>query len=188
MRFHLLPDSTPAILLISFIAFLFAGPACGQTGLALDTEAWLREARLDAGAAKTYQSLPATAVVLGKSPVLENAERELGAGMEKLLGRPLHRSAGVNGPAIVLGTTKDVHGISPSLEPPSALEADGYWTTTARIGGSRCLVITATNDRGVLYGVFALLSKIARGQSIAEGNEVQNPYAPIRWVNQWDNL
>src|SRR5262249_25578260 len=37
-------------------------------------------------------------------------------------------------------------------------------------------------------GVFALLSRIARGQSLAHLNEVQQPSAPIRWVDQWDNL
>ena len=49
-------------------------------------------------------------------------------------------------------------------------------------------VITAANDRGVLYGAFALLRKIALGESIAELDEKQAPYAPVRWVNQWDNL
>src|SRR5262249_16780558 len=44
------------------------------------------------------------------------------------------------------------------------------------------------NERGVLYGVFALLSKIARGEDISTLNEVQNPSAKIRWVDQWDNL
>jgi len=36
--------------------------------------------------------------------------------------------------------------------------------------------------------VFALLSKIAREQDVSSLDEVQAPYAPIRWVNQWDNL
>jgi alpha-glucuronidase len=36
--------------------------------------------------------------------------------------------------------------------------------------------------------VFDLLSKIARGESVAAIDEEQQPYAPIRWVNQWDNL
>src|SRR5450631_3790604 len=54
--------------------------------------------------------------------------------------------------------------------------------------GSECLVITAATDRGVLYGVFALLSKIAVGESITAIDEAQQPYAPIRWFNQWDNL
>jgi alpha-glucuronidase len=188
MGFSVLTGSTLRILLVALLACFLSRPACAQAGLALDTEAWLRYARLEARAAQTYRTLPATAVLLGNSPILENAQRELGTGIEKLLGRPLNLSVRVNGPAIVLGTIKDVDDISPSLHPPSALEADGYWTTTARIRGSECLVITAANDRGVLYGVFALLSKIARGESIAPEDEVQNPYAAVRWVNQWDNL
>src|SRR5262249_23934991 len=43
-------------------------------------------------------------------------------------------------------------------------------------------------DRGVLYGVFAFLRRIAQGESIASLNDVQQPYAPVRWVDQWDNL
>ena len=50
------------------------------------------------------------------------------------------------------------------------------------------MIVAGSTERGVLYGVFALLSKIARNENIADVNEVQQPYAPIRWVNQWDNL
>ena len=48
--------------------------------------------------------------------------------------------------------------------------------------------MTGSNDRGVLYGVFALLRKISLGEPIAKLNERQTPYAPLRWVNQWDRL
>src|SRR6185312_903552 len=46
----------------------------------------------------------------------------------------------------------------------------------------------AGNDHGVLYGTFALLRKIALGEPIRDLDETQTPYAPVRWVNQWDNL
>src|SRR5947209_10881596 len=59
---------------------------------------------------------------------------------------------------------------------------------SAQLGGQKALVITGATDRGVLYGTFALLRKIARGERIAAVNEVERPSAPIRWVNQWDNL
>jgi alpha-glucuronidase len=49
-------------------------------------------------------------------------------------------------------------------------------------------VITGSTDRAVLYGSFSLLRKIAQGDSVAQLDEVQTPSAPIRWVNQWDNL
>ncbi|MBV9084287.1 MAG: glucosiduronase, partial [Acidobacteriaceae bacterium] len=54
--------------------------------------------------------------------------------------------------------------------------------------GHRIFLITASNDRGVLYGTFALLRKIALGQELDHIGEQQSPYAPIRWTNEWDNL
>jgi alpha-glucuronidase len=155
----------------------------------LDIEAWLRYERLDSQTAKIYAKLPAKAIVLGDSEVLKTAQQELSRGMEQMLGRTLASSGGLeNGRAIVLGALKNIQSLSGKLHPGGDLEADGFWLTTATLRGSECLIITAMNDRGVLYGVFALLSKIARGESIANISELQNPYAPIRWVNQWDNL
>ena len=49
-------------------------------------------------------------------------------------------------------------------------------------------MIAGLTDRGVLYGVFALLSKIARGENVSPLGEVQQPFVAMRWVDQWDNL
>ena len=40
----------------------------------------------------------------------------------------------------------------------------------------------------MLYGTFAFLRKIALGESVAKLDEKQSPYAPVRWVNEWNNL
>src|SRR6266700_6088754 len=37
-------------------------------------------------------------------------------------------------------------------------------------------------------GVERMLRKLASGEALDEHNDRQVPYAPIRWVNQWDNL
>ena len=50
------------------------------------------------------------------------------------------------------------------------------------------MIVTGSTERAVLYAVFALLSKIARKESIATLDERQEPYVPVRWVDQWDNL
>ena len=71
---------------------------------------------------------------------------------------------------------------------PDSLDEDGYLLETSTSRGVAYTVVTASNDRGVLYGVFALLRKIALGEPVARLNEKQTPYAPVRWVNQWDNL
>jgi alpha-glucuronidase len=178
------------VLLVSvnLLSSVFVSYGLAQTGATLDREAWLRYAAVDAKAAPAYEKLPSSSVLLSRSAVLENAQRELAGGIEKLLGRKLNSTENIKGSAIVLATLHDLHSIAPSLRPPIALATDGYWITWARLHDSECLVVAAPNDRGVLYGMFALLSKVARGESIAGVNEAQNPYAPIRWVNQWDNL
>src|SRR5208283_4709124 len=68
------------------------------------------------------------------------------------------------------------------------LREDGFLLLTEKFHGIECVIVTASTERGVLYGVFALLSKIAREESISALRETQQPSAPIRWVDQWDNL
>jgi alpha-glucuronidase len=96
--------------------------------------------------------------VAGNSPLLKSARRELARGMG-------------NSAEIVLQ-------ISPGLKP------DGYWLKTA----NGKIVITGSNDRGVLYGAFALLRKAVLRESVANLDEKSEPRVPVRWVNQWDNL
>ncbi len=63
------------------------------------------------------------------------------------------------------------------------LKPDGYTLKTV-VGRSS----TGADDRGVLYGAFALLRKAAVGESIARLDEKSEPRVSERWVNHWDNL
>ena len=159
------------------------GDAWAENG----AEAWLRYAPLNQQTAKLYQNAPSKIVLVGDSLVLHTAEQELSRGLAQMLGRSFGRGS-IAQDAFLLGKLPDVRPPDPLLEPPEALKPDGFWLKALRMRGTPCVIITAANDRGVLYGVFALLSKIARGESIASIDDLQQPYAPIRWVNQWDNL
>ena len=174
-------------ILVMAVLWVSAFPhaADAETG----AEAWLRYSDLSPAPAENYRSLPEKIVLLGDRPVLKTAQRELVQGVSQMVGKTL--LAGVaSSPrnAIVLGTLTDLRALIPSLRPREELRADSFWLKIASIRGSKCVIITAPTDGGVLYGVFALLSKIARGESLALIDEVQQPYAPVRWVNQWDNL
>jgi alpha-glucuronidase len=99
-----------------------------------------------------------------------------------MLGRTLRVESGLpQEPAILIGTLADL----PQLHLTADLPLDGYWLTTASAGGVTYTVITAANDRGVLYGTFAFLRKIALAEPVAKIDEKQAPYAPVRWVNEW---
>jgi alpha-glucuronidase len=165
----------------------FAGTATAQAETGMG--AWLRYARLDAPAAAGYRALPAVTVVLGDSAVLTTAQKELVRGVEGMLGRTLRMSSGSpTESAIVLGTVEQLRNLAPDFRESESLHGDGIWQTSGQVHGFKCVIITAANDRGVLYGVFAFLSGIARHVSVSAVNEVQQPPAPVRWVNQWDNL
>ena len=104
-----------------------------------------------------------------------------------MMGRTLRAEKEVHERAIVLGTLSAIRGAVAGLESPK-LEADAFWLATAHIHGFECTIVASNTDRGVLYGVFALLSKVARNENVIALNEVQQAYAPMRWVDQWDNL
>jgi alpha-glucuronidase len=179
-----------AALRFASVLTLFCTVALAQLSrIETGTEAWLRYPALTAQAAQSYQSLPSHIVMFGDSGSLKTAEQELVRGVAQMLGETL-QEAGRSSPqnAIVLGTLSQLHVMVPALHPAQELRSDGYWLKATKIHGSRSLIVAAANDRGVLYGVFALLSKMARGESLAHIDEVQQPYAPVRWVNQWDNL
>jgi len=185
-----------AAMRFAVLGAAFLCPAALPPPLAAETgsEAWLRYSPLSSQAAKGYARLPNKTVLLSDSVVLHTAQQELVRGVAQMLGRTLRISGGSPPDrAIVLAKLTELHALAPMLHPPQDFRADGYWLKTAKIQGSECLIVAAITDRGVLYGVFALLSKIARAESlanidIADMDEVQQPYAPIRWVNQWDNL
>ena len=152
--------------------------------------AWLRYAAVGDGPARQYrETVPAVVVALGEAGPLESARRELILGIRGMLGRTLRAEPRVPAEsAIVLGTLGVVRQAVPQLEAAGKLEPDGYWLKTVRAGAARYTIVTAANDRGVLYGAFALLRKIALGDPVGDLDEKQSPFAPVRWIDQWDNL
>lgn len=127
---------------------------------------------------------------LGDSILLNSAVQELLKGVRGMFGETLRVEAGqIPGEsAIVIGTMPEMGKLRPQLSRGPALVPDAYRLRKVTLGGVSYIVITAENGRGVLYGAFALLRKLALGESIAGLDEEEAPYAPVRWVNQWDNL
>ncbi len=174
-----------------FVRLIFLG-ALAFSSVQAETgyDGWLRYAPLDRAALARYRdAIPAVIFVSESSPQLESAENELIRGLRGMLGRTLRTASGVPGEsAILLGTVDQLHRSAPQLQISAALEPGAYWLKSAQAGRVSYLVVTGAAPRDVLYGAFALLRKIALGEPVAALDEKQAPYAPIRWVNQWDNL
>ena len=170
---------------LALLIVFAAAPLPAETG----REGWLRYAELGPAVRARYSSLPATVVVSGDSPVLANAQSEMVRGVRGMLGRTLRESRTMpNESAIVLGTVAALHDVAPDLRLPPDLRDDSYVLAMRKIHGFDCLIVAGSNERAVLYGTFALLSRMARSKEFVVPDVVDQPYNPIRWIDQWDNL
>ena len=168
------------------IGLLAAGCLRAETG----REAWLRYSPLDEVAARQDRAvLPAVVAAFGDAPVIGSARAELLRGLRGMLARTLRVESRLpRESAILIGTMEALRREAPAVGLGAPLAEDAYRLRTVVSGGVRYTVIAGGNDRGALYGVFAYLRKIALDEPIAALDETQTPYAPVRWVNQWDNL
>src|SRR2546430_4824882 len=162
-------------------AVAYTNPTLGESS----HDAWLRYASIGEMARGKYASLPAAVVVLGDSSTLGTAQGELIRGVKGMLGKTLRTGKGPpREKAIVLGTLASIQAVVPGFHAPHPLSAEGFWLTSGQVRGMGCLIVTAVTDRGVLYGVFALLTKIAQSTEVTPLDEVQEPYARLRWVDR----
>jgi alpha-glucuronidase len=130
--------------------------------------------------------LPATVVMLGEGAVTNSARAELIRGVRGMTGKTLRAESSIPEESAFVLATVDRLPLQWRLN--AKLAPDAYLLKTVVTGAQRYTVITAANDRGVLYGTFAVLRKMAIGEPIDRLDETQSPSVPVRWVNQWDNL
>jgi alpha-glucuronidase len=149
------------------------------------SEGWLRYAPpLHA----EYQHLPESIVDLDESPTAASAENEIIRGIRSMLTRTLRiENALPRGDAWVLGTTPELQRIFP-LYRSSPLHSEGFRIAKLAAGGHNYWLIEGADGRGILYGAFHVLAEIAKSESFSMTEGAASPGAPVRWVNQWDNL
>jgi len=152
-------------------------------------EAWLRYEPLPDAVAQTYlQTTGASVTLLGTSPVLLSARAEFLRGVRGMLGRTLRQESALPPlGGVIIGSLRDIDVAMPESQLGS-LPDEGFRIKTVQKGAARYLVVAGGAERGALYGVFALLRKISLREPLSAIDEQQSPYAPVRWVNHWDNL
>ncbi len=173
-------------LLLSFSTASAQQHALPESG----NDGWLRYAAIeDQTIREQFDTLPAVVVLAEPSDVLKAARDELLRGVRGMLGRTLRTAPGLpNESALVLGTANAVYRHLPSIGPAPELGPDGFWIKSVPDEGRMHLIVAGPNDRGVLYGVFALLRKMALHESLDRLDIKESPYASIRFLNHWDNL
>ncbi|KAH8124789.1 glycoside hydrolase family 67 protein [Trichoderma asperelloides] len=156
-----------------------------QTGL----DGWLRYAALpdEYAGLRTRYSIIISHTDSQSSPIF-TAARELQFGLSKILSQNVSLETKLLGTAasssIVVGTIKTFSSTSRDIYETLSLKEDGYCLVCK---DGKATEIIGQNERGALYGAFELLRLLSQNQPLPE-MRISNPSAPIRWVNQWDNL
>ena len=143
---------------------------------------WLRHAPLPQG----NYSLPFSIVTFNStetSPIY-TAGIELQKGIQGIFGKQV--SVGYqngNASSVIVATVDEYTNSGGNADEVPELTEDGFWLSTE----GATTKILGQNERGALYGAFEYLSMLAQG-NFSRVAYATNPNAPIRWVNQWDNL
>jgi alpha-glucuronidase len=153
-------------------------------------DAWLRYAPLSGNSlTQATRDVPLVVATAGKGTLESSAQQEFVRGIKSMLGRTMHTTSGVpKESAVVIGTVRELAGLAPEWKIAANLPAESFSLKTIQSGGVRYIVVSGLDERGVLYGTFALLRKIALGESVNPLDSFDEPYFPVRWLNHWDNL
>ena len=208
------PD-TPTKVPCPILSASFRGKNCGKCGkprgfLRNGALAFLLASGLSAPAQTADQAwlryqghtarvlYPRDVRALGTGGIEESAVQELRRNLGNLVTASLTaRAQGGLGGQTVIGTAEEVRKAFPDVPVPADLEPDGFWIYLAPCsdryngcGEHNLLVVAGGDERGALYGAFALLRTAASadpGELRHENPWRGHPTMAIRWVDEWDN-
>lgn len=162
------------------VLFIFTCFAFCETG----AEGWLRYSGQQLSAKWKRDSLPDRVAVLGSGAIVNSAVHELTSANSGLqVSQQLPTSN-----ALVLARAEQLQNLLPELKRLRSVEPDGFWIRTIHRQGAKYWVIAGGSDRGILYGTFYFLARIAELKGVSELDDLESPAAPIRWASEWDNL
>ncbi|KAK8201870.1 hypothetical protein M8818_005394 [Zalaria obscura] len=161
---------------------VFLGLVAADNGLS----AWVRYAPL-ANSHHFHYAIPSKIVALNTtetSPVY-TAGQELQDGLQGIFGKQVtvEHAKCPAASSVVIGTVDEYTKVYGKLQNSPELVEDGFWLSTK---GSEVQIL-GQNERAALYGAFEYLSMLAQG-NFSQVAYASNPSAPIRWINQWDNM
>ena len=120
---------------------------------------------------------------LDQSLMAQTATKELNRGLNGSAGPDIDDFTN----RIVLGTAAEVRKAYPKIGVPEELPAESYWINTTHPHRGTLIIVAGGDERGILYGAFALLRFFAENNAPPKKVIRESPAMPIRWVDEWDN-
>jgi len=156
-----------------------SAPAFAEDGYDL----WLRVSGI------ADPALPVRAIVgpEAPSPILRSAIDELRDGIGAAYGAAIPEAERIADDSLVIGTPAQLPALGGLDLPLAGLGDEGYVIRRAPIDGKSAIVIAANDDRGVLYGAFALLRHLRTTGGLDGIDRTERPAVALRLLNHWDN-
>lgn len=176
---------------LAFLSAFICSPMMGaqeavaNASLGPGDPAWLSY-RPVVSAAVFPAGIPDTVVELGHSLLEDSASREIAEGWRGMLQhepRVVRLETGGTHLEVVVGTQNEIDAWHPHSSLKRSLRPDAYRLYRDK----NALVVEGGDDRGALYGAFALLREIAQQHPVENIQQESAPWAVIRWTNEWDN-
>jgi alpha-glucuronidase len=163
-------------------AAMTASAALAENGSA----AWLRYAPIPNP--QQYSDIPSTIVVMGDTPTDRAAANEIQRGLSSMLGRKFTiGTSDSEGDAIVIGSISELNQLFIVDQNGAPISGEQYRIRRVRRDGHTLLEVIGGTPESEIYAVFHLLEEVGAEQTIP-ADDRQSPSAPIRWVDEWDNL
>ncbi|MBP3964615.1 alpha-glucuronidase family glycosyl hydrolase [Paenibacillus lignilyticus] len=141
-----------------------------------------------------YRKRCSQLVMIGDSPLLQAARRELNLALGVMLGEaPVEAEedagAELSLPVLVVGTIGSSQLLNPlaSLYHFDELGEEGYVIHGSGSDDNR-IYLSADADKGVLYAVFHFIRLLQTGASIEQLAIRELPSNGLRMINHWDNM
>ncbi|MFC6825052.1 alpha-glucuronidase family glycosyl hydrolase [Halopelagius fulvigenes] len=140
----------------------------------------------------SYRTRCAHVFASTEGPELGVARDELRTGLSGLLGRDphlwMHPPRSVDG-FLAVGRRERMAVVRAAVdaEEIDELHEEGYIVRSVEWEDKDCLVVTAATDKGMLYGVYHLLRRMAARRPVADVDIVEEPTTEERLINHWDN-
>ena len=141
--------------------------------------------------AAEYRNITQSIFFQSGSDMLKVAQTELVMGLSKMLdsNTSIKQDDGLKSTLIIGKESVLSQQIKSVLgEDNLDIKDEGFLIRSIEIEGQKQVVITAKDDRGILYGTFRFLQTLQKNKSLLNLSILDAPKINLRMLNHWDNL
>jgi alpha-glucuronidase len=176
-------SASPFKITTAALVLLATTPARADDGYRL----WLRYDPVEEPIRQQYAMHATELVVDARGPMTKAAASELKRGLSGLLARPIDLRSKIDRDGAIFLALAGSSALQPLNLRLCDLGNEGFLIRSEHVGGHAVTVITANDERGLLYGAFALLRQVQTHRPLGRFLS-DRPALPLRLLDHWDNL